>query len=146
MSRTLIVVTDLHVAPDVFASEVGTVVDASDGARLIDVVVPMVLPPTLPITACPPRIATRLGELQAAALRAVQARGRRGRVTVEACRSVPALLRAVGSPDELVLIGSTPWAVRRAARGCAPEVTVVPTRKPAGRQGRRPLGRPRVAE
>ena len=146
MSRTLVVVTDLHVAPDTLATEVGAVVDRSDEARLIDVVVPMVLPPALPITACPPRIATRLGELQAAALGAIQARGRRGRVTVEACRGIAALLHAVRSPAELVLIGSTPWAVRRAAHGCAPEVTVVPTRRPAGRTRRLPLGRPRVAE
>jgi hypothetical protein len=85
-----------------------------------------VLPSTLPITACPPRIAARLERLDQAACDAIERVGVTGRVEIEACRGVPALLRAVPRPDTLVLVGRAGWSVRRAARGVADDIVLYP--------------------
>jgi hypothetical protein len=50
------------------------------------------------------------------------------------CRSVAALLQAVWPVDSLVLVGGSGWSVRRAARGVAPDVVVVPSRAPVPRR------------
>jgi len=43
---------------------------------------------------------------------------------------VPALLDASWPVDTLVLVGSAGWTVRRAARGVASDLTIVPSRRP----------------
>ena len=51
-----------------------------------------------------------------------------GRVEIVPCRSVAALLQAVWPVDTLILVGRAGWSIRRAARGVAPEVVVIPAR------------------
>ena len=51
-----------------------------------------------------------------------------GRVEIVPCRSIPALLHAAWPVDTLMIVGQAGWGVRRAARGVAPDVTIVPSR------------------
>jgi hypothetical protein len=130
--RILIVPTDSRVRArliDDALQEAGLV--GPDGAGYAEVLIPAVLPPTLPISACPPRIAARLNALRTDAHLALKAAGVRGRVEIVPCRSVPALLRAAAQADRLVLVGRAGWTLRRAARGVAKELLVVGPR--AGR-------------
>ena len=106
-----------------------------DEITVVRVVIPAVLPATLPISAWPPRLADRLD----AAARGGRAGRRRSlgspcRVEIVPCRSVAALLHAVWPVDALVLVGSAGWGVRRAARGVAPDVVIVPSRRSARRR------------
>jgi hypothetical protein len=132
--RILIVVADAHVSPRAVAEAIAEVQPLGSRPQpRTEVLIPAVLPATLPISACPPRIVARLTRLHDAAGRALESSGGPGRVEIVPCRSVPALLRAVTAADRLVLIGRAGWKVRRAARGVAPEVVVVPP-GPAGRR------------
>jgi hypothetical protein len=94
----------------------------------VRVLLPAVLPPTLPIGAWPPRLAARLEGLRVAAGEAGASLTPPARVEIVPCRSIPALLNASWPVDALVLVGSAGWSVRRAARGVAPDVTIVPSR------------------
>ena len=94
------------------------------------------LPPTLPISAFPPRIAARMTALVQAARTAMHALDVHGRVAIVPCRSVAALLRSAGPTDALILVGRAGWDVRRAAHGSAGEIVNVAD--PAARRGRRP--------
>jgi hypothetical protein len=127
MHQTLIVATDSHVSPDLLSSAIAEAAgDRLELPPFVQILLPAVLPAALPISACPPRIAarlSRLGERAAADLRTLRLRGR---VEIVPCRSVPALLAAADPVDSLVLAGRAGWAIRRAARGIAPELTFVP--------------------
>ena len=142
--HTLIVCTDQRIEPELLASALDdALARAPRGAvRVVRVVLPAVFPPTLPISAWPPRLAERLEGLRAAA----DERGRtlvpRPRVEIAPCRSIPALLDA-SWPVALVLVGSAGWGVRRAARGVAPDVTILPSRR--GRRDPQP-GRAQLHE
>ncbi len=126
----LIVCTDSRLEPALLTDVIGETLDRvpRDEIAVVRVVLPAVLPPTLPISAWPPRLAERL-ELQRAA---VDERGRglrpRLRVEIVPCRSIPALLDASWPVDTLVVVGGAGWGVRRAARGVASDVTIVPSR------------------
>jgi hypothetical protein len=100
----------------------------------LEVLLPVVLPPTLPISAVPLRIATRLGVLRDSARDVLATSGVPGAVAVVRCRSLRALLCAVEPVDRLVLVGGAGWSVRRAAKIAASDVVVVSTR--SGRRGR----------
>ena len=108
---------------------------ASDDAS-VAVVIPAVLPPTLPIWAAPARILDRVSRLRRAARERIRALDIEGSVEIVPCRSVHAAIAGLCGerpPVEIVIAGSAPWRLRRAIRGLAP-VTVVPVR----RQARRP--------
>ncbi len=143
--HTLIVCTDPRIEPELLAGALDEALARAprDAVRVVRVLLPAVLPPTLPISAWPPRLVERLERLRAAA----DERGRRftprPRVEIVPCRSIPALLGASWRVDALVLAGSAGWSVRRAARGVAPDVTIVPSRR--DRSGARP-GRPPLHE
>jgi hypothetical protein len=131
----LIVATDTHIPPQLLTDAVGDALARSrDEIRVVRVVIPAVVPPTLPITAWPPRLAARLGALRDAAEGLAETLQPRGRVEIVPCRSVAALLQAVWPVDSLVLVGGSGWSVRRAARGVAPDVVVVPSRAPVPRR------------
>jgi hypothetical protein len=131
----LIVATDTHIQPQLLRDAVGDAIARTPGAiRVVNVMIPAVVPPTLPITAWPPRLAARLGNLRDAAEQAVEALRPRGRVEIVPCRSVAALLHAVWPVDTLILVGGAGWSVRRAARGVAPDLVVVPSRAPTPRR------------
>lgn len=102
------------------------IAESAGSGATIDVVIPAVLPPTLPISACPPRIVARLNGHRDVALAALRASGGRGSVAIEPCRSVAALLETLPRPGRLMLVGGAGWRLRRAAHGLADVVTVVP--------------------
>src|SRR6185312_1971804 len=119
--------TDTRIEPQLLANALADAVARAprDEIRVVRVVLPAVLPPTLPITAWPPR---------GAADEAGRSLRPPARVEVVPCRSVPALLDASWPADALVLVGSAGWSVRRAARGVAGDVTIVPSPRPRRRQ------------
>jgi hypothetical protein len=145
MRRQLLVVcTDTRIDPTVLTAAL-TEALARDlgGVTVVRVLIPAVLPPTLPISAWPPGMAQRLERLREAAA-AVVASGRApGRVEIAACRGVADLLAAAWPVDALVLVGRAGWRVRRAARGLAPDIVVVPSRK-APRSEPLPASRPKA--
>jgi hypothetical protein len=131
----LIVATDTHIQPQLLTDAIGDAIARTPGAiRVVNVMIPAVVPPTLPITAWPPRLAARLDNLRDASEHAVEALRPRGRVEIVPCRSVAALLQAVWPVDTLILVGGAGWSVRRAARGVAPDLVVVPSRTPQARR------------
>ena len=140
----LIVCTDSRIEPqlvtDALARGARTV--PRDEITVVRVLLPAVLPPTLPVSAWPPRLADRLERLRAS----VDERGRGStplaRVEIVPCRSVPALLNAAWPVDALVLVGRRGWGVRRAARGVAPDVAIVPSRRARRRRQPTPSSRP----
>lgn len=136
----LIVCADSHVEPqlltDAFADALARAPRSE--IKVVRVLIPAVLPPTLPIGAWPPRLAARLERLREAAEEMAGPLTPPARVEIVPCRSVVALLNAVWPVDALVLVGSAGWGVRRAARGVAPDVAIVPSR----RRARRPLATP----
>jgi hypothetical protein len=115
---------------------------ASEHARL-NILIPAVLPPTLPISALPPRLAARLDALRAAAAMTCDRIGAPARIEVVQCRDIPTLLKrcvARRRPAEIVLVGSAGWALRRAAHGPVP-VTVLSERQSAIRAALARTGR-----
>ena len=127
--HVLIVATDSHIQPQLL---VDAVTDAtgrgSDAIMVVRVMIPAVLPPTLPVTAWPPRLAARLGRLHDAVEPILESLQPKGRVEIVPCRSIAALLQAAWRVDTLILVGRAGWSVRRAARGVAPDVVMIPSR------------------
>jgi hypothetical protein len=100
---------------------------AGGGVR---VALPIVLPPTLPIGATPPRLLGRIEAQRMVARRALAGAGRPALVESVQCRSVAAMVKVLCAdrpPAEIVLAGSAPWLLRRSLHGLAP-VTIVPSR------------------
>lgn len=147
MARVLIVTTEPHLAPAVLAGQIDRVLTGRSDWGFVEILIPMVLPRGLPISACPDRVVARLSAHRAAAAEALGRRGVLGRVEIIPCRSIPALLGAAVPPDLIVLVGRASWPVRRAARGLAAELGVVFAG--TARRGAAPSWRPgrvRVAE
>lgn len=134
--HVLIVCTDTRVEPERLAGALRDAVARvpRDEIAVVRVLLPAVLPPTLPIGAWPPRLAARLEGLRVAADRAGGSLRPPARVEIVPCRSVPALLNAHWRVDALVLVGSAGWSVRRAARAVAADITIVPSRPTALRR------------
>jgi hypothetical protein len=119
-TRYLVCPTGARVAPELLRAAIAEV---AHGNCYVHVVLPAVLPATMPLSACPARLAERLDRLQATAERAVREPMRRGRIEVVPCRSVgSAIGQAIerGRPAEIVLVGPAPWRLRRALRHVAP--------------------------
>jgi hypothetical protein len=127
--HVLVVATDTHIQPQLLADAVARAKVHTPGAvTVVRVQIPAVLPATLPITAWPPRLAARLTRLEDAAAALVDSLDPPGRVEIVPCRSVAALLQAVWPVDTLILVGRAGWSVRRAARGVAPDIVMIPAR------------------
>lgn len=141
--HVLIVATDSHIQPQLLADAVaGATRRGSDAVTVVRVMLPAVLPPTLPVTAWPPRLATRLDRLRDTIDPILEAMQPKGRVEIVPCRSVAALLQAVWPVDTLILVGRAGWSVRRAARGVAPNVVMVPARTAPSRREPAPASQP----
>ncbi len=119
------VTTEPHLAPAVLAGQIDRVLTGRPDRGFVEILIPIVLPPGLPITACPARVVARLSAHRAAAADVLERRGVPGRVEIVPCRSIPALLGAAVPSDLIVLVGRASWPVRRAARGMAPALGVV---------------------
>jgi hypothetical protein len=90
----------------------------SDGTSVV-VVIPAVLPTTLPMWAAPARILARVSRQRQAARARMDALGLTGSVEVVPCRSVHAALSTLCAehpPSEIVIAGSASWRLRRALR------------------------------
>lgn len=125
----LIVCTDTRVEPHLLTAAVTDALAREPaGITVVRVLIPAVLPPTLPISAWPSGLAHRLDRLHDAAEAIVAARRPPGRVEIAACRSVADLLSAAWPVDALALVGGAGWRVRRAVHGLARDVVVVPSR------------------
>jgi hypothetical protein len=132
--EVLIVPTESHARPRALADVVSDEALSAE-TRFVWVLLPVVIPSTLPIGAVPPRIAARLEHLRETADTALRASHVRGRVEVVPCRGLSALLAATGGRDRLVLVGRAGSPVRRAAHGLFREIAVVPPRPPQRRPG-----------
>jgi hypothetical protein len=119
----LLVVTGARVAPETLERAIAR---AHATCEWLDVLIPAVLPPTLPISAMPPRLAQRLTVLRERAVEILARLQARGRIDIVPTRDVPSMLRAASArpPGELILAGTAGRRLRRAAHGIAP-VSVV---------------------
>jgi hypothetical protein len=137
----LLVVTGARVAPETVER---ALLRAHAACGRIDVLIPAVLPPTLPISAMPRRLVQRLSVLRERAIETLARLGAPGRVDIVPTRDVCAALRAASArrPDEVILAGTAGRRLRRAADGVA-SVSVVsdrgsrPGRAGAGVRGER---------
>jgi len=145
MRRQLLVVcTDPRIDSSLLAGAITEALAREPvGLTVVRVLIPAVLPPTLPISAWPRGMAARLDRLREAAEAVVASRLPRGRVETAACRSVADLLSAAWPVDALVLVGGAGWRVRRAVHGLAPGAVVVPSRR-SRRNEPLPASRPTV--
>jgi hypothetical protein len=119
-TRSLVCPTRTRVNPELLATAIAQV---ATGNCYVHVIVPAVLPSTMPISAYPPRLGERLEQLRIAAVRAVREPMRRGRVEILPCRSVQSAISQAfvrGTPDEIVLVGPASWRLRRSLRHLAP--------------------------
>jgi hypothetical protein len=119
-ARYLVCPTRSRVSPELLETAIA---DVAHGNCYIHVILPAVLPATMPISAYPPRLAEGLEQLRIAAVRAVREPMRRGRVEILPCRSVRSAIEQAlgqGSPDEIVLVGAASWRLRRSLRHVAP--------------------------
>jgi hypothetical protein len=119
-TRYLICATRPRIKPELLRAAIAEV---ATGNCYVHVVLPAVLPATIPISAYPPRLAERLEKLRTTAERAVREPMRRGRIEITPCRSVQSAIgQAIEQemPDEIVLVGAAPWRLRRALRHVAP--------------------------
>jgi hypothetical protein len=131
----LIVATDSHIQPQLLADAVTEATRRAPAAvTVVNVMIPAVLPPTLPVTAWPPRLAARLSRLHDAMEPILESLQPKGRVEIAPCRSVAALLHAVWPVDTLILVGHAGWSIRRAARGVAPDLVLIPARTAPARR------------
>jgi hypothetical protein len=131
----LLVVTGARVAPELLER---AVVRAHTSCGWIDVLIPAVLPPSLPISVMPRGLAQRLNLLHERATETFARLHARGRIDIVPTRDVPSMLRAASAAraDEVILAGAAGWRLRRAAHGIAP-VTVVSDRASRGPGGSR---------
>jgi hypothetical protein len=108
------------VSPELLATAIAEV---ATGNCYVHVILPAVLPATMPISAYPPRLAERLERLRITAVRSVREPMRRGRIEILPCRSVRSAIGQAlggGEPSEIVLVGAASWRLRRSLRHVAP--------------------------
>ena len=126
MAEALVMVVDAAAA----ASQIGDAIAAAAGAsdHRVEVLIPVVVPPTLPIGAQLPSVREALNPLREAAVEAMWAQGVTGRAELVPCRTASALLAALEAPARIVLIGSPDRQLRRALSGIRAELITIPTR------------------
>jgi hypothetical protein len=121
VQSVLILTTDPRVDPDLLRH---TVADLAVASPWVEVVIPAVLPATLPIDAVPERLRRRLDGLLAAAGEGLRRAEGHGRVRIQPCRDVGSALAAAGEDapaGRTIVVGRAGWRLRRRARtvpGC----------------------------
>ncbi len=130
VAPVLLVTTSARVPPELLESAIAR---AHAEHERLHIVIPAVLPPTLPISAMPPHLAARVDALRRSAVGTLARLRAPGRVEIVRSRDTrSALLAATAErPAEVVLVGAAGWSLRRAARGIAP-VTVISHRGHGG--------------
>jgi hypothetical protein len=143
MAEALVLVVD----PGAAAPLVGDALAAAAGAtgHRVEMLIPLVVPPTLPIGAELPDVAEGLNQLREAAVEAMWAHGVSGRAEIVPCRSLSALIVALEAPARIVLLGSPDRRLRRTLRHIPAELITIPTGGPARRRVRLPHRRPAMS-
>jgi len=103
------------------------------GGGAVRVLVPIVLPPSLPIHASPPRLLARAQHQRDVACRALARAGKPRLADLAQCRSLPSLVRTLCDEEdvaEIVIAGRASWGLRRALHGIKGS-TVISDREPA---------------
>ncbi len=115
----LLLATSARVSPELLEE---AITRAHSQHKRLHIVIPEVLPPTLPISAMPPHLAARVSALRRAAAQTLARLRVPGRVEIVRCRDARTALLAAAAdhPREVVLVGAAGWSLRRAARGVAP--------------------------
>ncbi len=99
---------------------------SAGGEDRVEILIPFVVPPTLPIGAQPPHAVAELNALREAAVEAMWSQGVSGRAEVLPCRSVAGLVAAMGVPERVVLVGSPDRRLIRALRRSGAEIITLP--------------------
>lgn len=139
MAEALVLVVD----PGAAAPLIGDALAAAAGVtgHRVEMLIPFVVPSTLPIGAELPGVAKRLNPLREAAVEAMWAQGVSGRAEIVPCRSLSALIGALEAPARIVLLGAPDRLLRRTLRHVPAELVTILTR-PAQPRARLPHRRP----
>ena len=124
MRRALVIVADTTANRSLLVSAIEAA--ATAGADAIETLIPFVVPATLPIGAQPPRTVAALNRLRETAVDTLWRLGIDGRAEIVPCRSLPARVRAAGTPEHVVVAGRITRSLRRALRATDSELTVLP--------------------
>jgi hypothetical protein len=126
MAEALVLVVD----PGAAAPLVGDALAAAAGAtgHGVEMLIPLVVPSTLPIGAELPGVAQVLNPLREAAVEAMWAQGISGRAEIVPCRNLSALIGALEAPARIVLLGAPDRRLRRTLRHVPAELIAIPTR------------------
>ena len=100
---------------------------SAEGEDSVEILIPFVVPPTLPIGAQPPHAVAELNALREAAVGAMWSQGVSGRAEILPCRSVSGLVAAMGVPERVVLVGSPERRLIRTLRLAGTEIITLPT-------------------
>jgi hypothetical protein len=99
---------------------------SAGGEDRVEILIPFVVPPTLPIGAQPPHAVAELNALRDAAVGAMWSQGVSGRAEILPCRSVSGLVAAMGVPERVVLVGSPDRRLVRTLRRAGAEIITLP--------------------
>jgi hypothetical protein len=113
----IVIPSSPRVADHVLQQAVGHAIRAGGAVKVL---IPVVLPPSLPIGAAPPRLMSRAEHQRDIARLVLDRAGRPRLAELVQVRSLPALVRSLASdvePDEVVIAGRASWALRRALHG-----------------------------
>jgi hypothetical protein len=131
MAEALVIVVDpaaaVHLIGDAIAAAAGV------SEHRVEMLIPFVVPSTLPIGAHLPGATRALEPLREAAVEALWAQGVSGRAELEPCRNLSALLAALEAPARIVLIGSPDRQLRRTLTRIPADLITITTR-PARRR------------
>lgn len=131
MAEALAIVLDPAAAAPLIADAIAAAAGAS-GHR-VEMLIPYVVPSTLPIGAELARVTSTLNPLREAAVEAMWAQGVTGRAELVPCRNMSALLAALEAPARIVLVGSPDRQLRRTLSRIPSELITIPTRPPRQR-------------
>jgi hypothetical protein len=143
MGEALVLVGDPGAAPPLVGAALAAAACAT-GHR-VEMLIPLVVPSTLPIGAELPGGAKALNSLREAAVEAMWAQGVSGRAEIVPCRSLSALIGALEAPARIVLLGAPDRRLRRTLRHVPAELITIPTGGPARRRARLPHPRPAMS-
>jgi hypothetical protein len=120
----LIVTTGPRTDPELLEQAIAEAADAVT----VHVAVPAVMPGAMPISAVPPRLVERLNGLAETARAAAHRLEVWARVEIVPCRDTGWVVRTIAElehPDQVTLVGTAGWRLRRALRGLDAETRVL---------------------
>jgi hypothetical protein len=125
MAEALVIVVDSAAATPLIGDAIAAAAGASE--HRVEMLIPFLVPSTLPIGAELPGVTSALDTLREAAVEAMWAQGVTGRAEVVPCRNLSALLAALEAPARVVLVGSPDRQLRRTVSRIPAELITIPT-------------------